>query len=255
MIANTRRARHIHSLDLAPADWHPAPHMPKRAKPDSKASGSTPAVPDPEMLVALTESLDEVRDEVVGLYRVVNEVREDLGWIARNHHRPNDWQVAQPITSMPLDPLAADWSARLNRFTAADLPSTQQDVEANGNGQASKGDAENVDKLRFCCEQPRLQWEGERENATIVCSSCGFVLADDGQLGDWHDPEQIVWERDFIEAERELEAAMTNTTPEAPGPPCDYFGNGIADDDTASPASHDAEPSPQPVGQAQRELF
>jgi len=61
---------------------------------------------------------------------------------------------------------------------------------------------------------------------------------------DWHDPEQIALEHDVIEAERELEAAMTNTTPEAPGPPCDYFGNGIDDDET-SPASHDAEPSPQ----------
>jgi hypothetical protein len=47
-----------------------------------------------------------------------------------------------------------------------------------------------------CCENPQLRWNGTRENATIVCLSCGFVLADDGQLADWNDPEQIAWQRD-----------------------------------------------------------
>ena len=51
-----------------------------------------------------------------------------------------------------------------------------------------------------CCDNPQLQWKGTRENATIVCRSCGFVLADDGQLADWHDPEQIAWQRDVDES-------------------------------------------------------
>ena len=48
-----------------------------------------------------------------------------------------------------------------------------------------------------CCENPQLHWSGTRENAAIVCASCGFVLADDGQLIDWHDPEQIAWEQEL----------------------------------------------------------
>ena len=47
-----------------------------------------------------------------------------------------------------------------------------------------------------CCDNPILKWRGTFHNAAIVCVSCGFVLADDGQLIDWHDPEQVAWERD-----------------------------------------------------------
>jgi hypothetical protein len=31
----------------------------------------------------------------------------------------------------------------------------------------------------------------------MKCLSCGSVLANDGQLIDWHDPEQIEWEREL----------------------------------------------------------
>lgn len=48
-----------------------------------------------------------------------------------------------------------------------------------------------------CCDNPKLYWRGTLENAAIV--SCGFVLADDGQLADWKDPEQIAWEFDLAE--------------------------------------------------------
>ena len=48
-----------------------------------------------------------------------------------------------------------------------------------------------------CCECPRLNWSGSGENAAVVCSACGFILADDGQLVDWHDPEQIAWQSEI----------------------------------------------------------
>ena len=51
-------------------------------------------------------------------------------------------------------------------------------------------------ELRTCCDNPQLHWLGSAANAAIECGSCGFVLADDGQLIDWHDPEQIAWERE-----------------------------------------------------------
>lgn len=57
-----------------------------------------------------------------------------------------------------------------------------------------------------CCDMPRLHWSGERGNASIVCDCCGFVLADDGQLEDWHDPEQIA-----------AEAELKGETPLTPG--------------------------------------
>jgi hypothetical protein len=49
-------------------------------------------------------------------------------------------------------------------------------------------------ELGTCCDNPRLKWQGIAANAAIVCASCKFILSDDGQLADWHDPEQIAWE-------------------------------------------------------------
>ena len=54
---------------------------------------------------------------------------------------------------------------------------------------------------RLCCDKPRLAWNGLIENCSIDCASCGFVLCDDGQLADWHDPEQIAAERELAQEE------------------------------------------------------
>jgi len=58
------------------------------------------------------------------------------------------------------------------------------------------------DAMPRCCDRPRLRWKSESaSNCYVECSSCGFVLCDDGQLADWHDPEQIAWERELSQAE------------------------------------------------------
>ena len=57
---------------------------------------------------------------------------------------------------------------------------------------------------RLCCQNPRLAWNGPIENCSIDCASCGFVLCDDGQLVDWHDPEQIAAEQELAQWEQEL---------------------------------------------------
>jgi hypothetical protein len=77
-----------------------------------------------------------------------------------------------------------------------------------------------------CCDRPRLRWKSESaSNCYIECSSCGFVLCDDGQLADWHDPEQIAWEQEARAEE------------------------GIADPYTAAPAeAHQSVPNPHHIG-------
>ena len=66
-----------------------------------------------------------------------------------------------------------------------------------------------------CCENPRLQWKSESaSNCYIECLSCGFVLCDDGQLVDWHDPEQIAAERERLAEEAEW---ISRNAPETQG--------------------------------------
>ena len=53
-----------------------------------------------------------------------------------------------------------------------------------------------------CCGKPQLQWKSESaSNCYVECLSCGFVLCDDGQLVDWHDPEEIAAERELSEGD------------------------------------------------------
>ena len=62
-----------------------------------------------------------------------------------------------------------------------------------------------------CCDRPRLRWKNESvSNCYIECSSCGFVLCDDGQLADWHDPEQIAAERELLMEESLWEDAVAS---------------------------------------------
>lgn len=62
---------------------------------------------------------------------------------------------------------------------------------------------ESGDAQSLCCAAPRLEWRGTVENAQVCCVSCGFVLSDDGQLGDWHDPQETAAQAE----QNEFEAA------------------------------------------------
>jgi len=69
-----------------------------------------------------------------------------------------------------------------------------------------------------CCDRPRLRWKSESaSNCYVECSSCGFVLCDDGQLADWHDPAEIAAEQELAFQEA-LEDPSEGTGLEGPVP-------------------------------------
>lgn len=68
----------------------------------------------------LMERLEQLGQELQLLQNVLDELRSEIQWAARNgcvavHPAP------LRITSMPLDPLTEDWSQRLNRCRPEDL--------------------------------------------------------------------------------------------------------------------------------------
>jgi len=141
--------------------------------------------PNEETIASLTEAVDEVRDELTGIRRVVDEIHGDLEWAAKNH-RPDDWRPIQPITSLPLDPLAADWAQRVNRFAAPDIaPALQPTEPVSGtnvvadHAVASDDDAE---QLVFCCDTPNLIWTGDPEYPGVGCANCGYMVAECGSV-------------------------------------------------------------------------
>ncbi len=140
---------------------------------------------DEETITSLTAALDEVRDEMTGIRRVVDEIQGDVEWVARNRHA-DEWRPIQPITSLPLDPLAPDWAQRVNRFTAADIPPTLRPtgptiVTNDVTGPPAKNDDE-VEQPDFCCDSPHLSWTGDPDFPGVGCANCGYVVADCGSV-------------------------------------------------------------------------
>lgn len=69
---------------------------------------------------ALTGLTDTLSQRVQLLVSAIDDIREELAWAVRNDKLAGDRGVVH-ITSMPKDPLAADFGGRINRYTAADL--------------------------------------------------------------------------------------------------------------------------------------
>jgi len=71
----------------------------------------------------LIDALQEVASQLGLIRQVLDEIFTELQWANQNPRDADDSNGAvRRITSMPLDPAAPDWAARLNRFTAADVP-------------------------------------------------------------------------------------------------------------------------------------
>lgn len=79
----------------------------------------------------LTEEVRQLKEEVRILRDVLGEIHEELQWAVRNALLPS--AAASPlrrIVSMPLDPTAPDFAARLNELTPQDLPAGNDDAES-----------------------------------------------------------------------------------------------------------------------------
>ena len=66
--------------------------------------------------------LDRLLEELAMARQMLEEIQEDLAWAIMNY-RDGEHVPSPPlrITSMPLDPCAADWPERVNRYSADDV--------------------------------------------------------------------------------------------------------------------------------------
>jgi hypothetical protein len=71
-----------------------------------------------ERLLAAIETLSE---EVRVLRDAIDELRDEFTWAVRNREPPPPVSPFVPLTSLPRDPLAADFGERINRVGAQDV--------------------------------------------------------------------------------------------------------------------------------------
>lgn len=119
--------------------------------------------------------------ELSAIREALDGIREDIDWWLKNHRR-EQWLPIQPITSMPADPLAADWAQRVNKFTAADLPNNSAPAKSIPPTSPPSPESGIDDETHFCCETPNLQWTGNPHVPGVVCMNCGYIVADCGSV-------------------------------------------------------------------------
>jgi hypothetical protein len=85
---------------------------------------------------SIASSLDRLREELTVVRQVLDDIREELEWANRNRSEPTPSPLLpRRITSMPLDPCAADWAERLNRYSAADIVDETAEPSAKQQGE------------------------------------------------------------------------------------------------------------------------
>jgi hypothetical protein len=75
-----------------------------------------------QQVEALSGHVDTLAQRIQILTLAVDDVREELGWALNNDKFRGEPPPPMHITSLPRDPLAADFGEQINRFSAADLP-------------------------------------------------------------------------------------------------------------------------------------
>ena len=165
----------------------------------AKASRSRPGSDTEDPIVA---ALDRMTEEVRVLRQVIDELREEIQWAARNVvGEPLPRLPTRRITSMPLDPTCDDFAERLNALTPADLPPntpamtapTDRGVLAEPPAKASRTAeaTESVDGLAYCCDKPELKWYGDPESPGIECANCQFPVAQEGEILCWRSTDEV----------------------------------------------------------------
>lgn len=86
----------------------------------------------------LIDALENVAAQLGLIRQVLDEIFTELQWANQNPRDADDSAGAvRRITSMPFDPTAPDWAARLNRFTAADVPVPTENASVQISGAQS----------------------------------------------------------------------------------------------------------------------
>lgn len=46
----------------------------------------------------------------------------------------------------------------------------------------ARAQEETREQMRYCCDKPDLRWNGDEDHPGVACESCGFPVAENGQL-------------------------------------------------------------------------
>lgn len=123
----------------------------------------------------LAISVGQLTEEARILRQAIDELRDDVVWSAREVLAAGDCHAPGHLRRQ-YDPLAPD-SAPMAIDRAASAP------------------AEGVESVEYCCEVPRLTWNGDPAYPGVACENCGFVIADQGSAVIWRTDDPVAAQR------------------------------------------------------------
>jgi hypothetical protein len=119
----------------------------------------------------LAVAVEQLTDETRLLRMSLDELRDDVVWAARQVLAAG-YQVTGTAPPAPRDPLAPD----LGRSSSRARPDSLA-IE-----RATDRVTEDDDGALYCCDRPRLAWNGDPDAPGVACENCGYVVADMGNV-------------------------------------------------------------------------
>jgi hypothetical protein len=132
-----------------------------------------------ELAVTVAQLTEETR-----LLRMsLDELRDDVVWAARQVLAAGHEVAPAQVPCKPIDPLAPDADFR------------QYPVHDGAPGGTSGGrEPQRLDdaceSVEYCCNAPRLTWNGDPDTPGIACESCGYIVAENGSIVIWRDDSE-----------------------------------------------------------------
>jgi hypothetical protein len=122
---------------------------------------------DRQLAAELSTAVEQLAEEVRILRMAVDELRDDVVWAARQVLAAG-YDVARERPPKPVDPLAPDAVGPISRMEPHAL----------------------AGESAYCCESPHLAWHGSPDAPGIMCTNCGYLIAEEGNLLIWRDEEE-----------------------------------------------------------------
>jgi hypothetical protein len=120
----------------------------------------------------LAVAVEQLTEETRLLRMSLDELRDDVVWAARQVLAAGD-AVLPGRLRRQCDPLAPD----AGESAAAEPPPAIEHAM----------DDEAAETSPYCCDRPRLQWNGDPDAPGVACASCGYVIAENGSVVIWRD--------------------------------------------------------------------
>lgn len=127
----------------------------------------------------LAVAVEQLTEETRLLRMSLDEIRDDVVWATRQV-LATGYRVSGTSAPEPCDPLAPDMRPAAPRQRATSSPI--EDAMDDAPDQAESGP--------YCCERPRLSWNGDPDSPGVACENCGYVIAENGSVVIWRDEDE-----------------------------------------------------------------